>query len=274
MTTNMLAAGFKLTVWNRTAAKCDPIKELGAAVAATPKDVFDQSDIVFVMLSTPDAAMEWWTENAVHAKGKSVIDCATLGADCMIKIGDMVTAAGGKFLEAPVAGHSGMAKAKTIEFLVAGPKELLEAASPAMDAMAKGKNYCGEQIGAASKMKLVVNSTLGNMMAACAEGLVLTEKAGLSKEQYLEIIGSHAALSNGLFKMFGPKMVAGDHTPLFMTKHEAKDLGLALDMAKSSDASAPIAAATAALLQDAVKEGHGEKHMSAIYETLKQRSSA
>lgn len=273
MTANLLAGGFKLTVWNRTAAKCDPIKALGASVGTTPKEVFDQSDIVFVMLSTPDAAMEWWTENAVHANGKTVIDCATLGAECMIKVGDMVTSAGGKFLEAPVAGHSGMAKAKTIEFLVAGPKEILEAATPAMQSMSKGQNYCGDQIGNASKMKLVVNSTLGNMMAACAEGLVLTEKAGLSQEQYLGIIGSHAALSNGLFKLFGPKMVAGDHTPLFMTKHEAKDVGLALDMAKASDAAAPISAAVSSLLQDTIKDGHGEKHMSAIYETLKKQGA-
>merc|ERR1712007_176447 len=102
-------------------------------------------------------------------------------------------------------------------------------------------------------------------MASLAEALVLTEKAGLSQEQYLGIIGSHAALSNGLFKLFGPKMVTGDHTPLFMTKHEAKDLGLALDMAKEADAAAPIAAATSHLLQEAVKDGYGEKHMSSIY---------
>eukprot|EP00931_Biecheleriopsis_adriatica_P092998 TRINITY_DN66747_c0_g1_i1.p1 TRINITY_DN66747_c0_g1~~TRINITY_DN66747_c0_g1_i1.p1 ORF type:complete len:309 (-),score=72.46 TRINITY_DN66747_c0_g1_i1:25-900(-) len=274
MTANMLAAGLQLTVWNRTSAKCEPIEKLGASVGASPKEVFDQSDVIFVMLSTPDAAMEFWRDQVCHTKGKTVVDCATLGADCMVKIGEMVAAAGGKFLEAPVAGHSGMAKAKTIEFLVAGPKDLFETVGPSMDTMAKGKNYCGEKIGDASKMKLVVNSTLGNMMASLAEALVLTEKAGLSQEQYLNIIGSHAALSNGLFKMFGPKMVAGDHTPLFMTKHEAKDLGLALDMAKSAGADAPIAAATSTLLEDTVKDGYAEKHMSAVYETLKKRKIA
>jgi 3-hydroxyisobutyrate dehydrogenase-like beta-hydroxyacid dehydrogenase len=232
MTTNMLSAGLNVKVWNRTSSKCDPIKALGASVGATSKEIFDQSDVIFVMLSTPAAAMEFWTENAKHAKGKIVVDCATLGADCMATIGEKVSAAGGKFLEAPVAGHSGMAKAKTIEFLVAGPKDVFETVGPALDTMAKGRNYCGEKIGDGSKMKLVVNSTLGNMMASLAEALVLTEKAGLKPQQYIDIINSHAALSSGLFKMFGPKMLAGDHAPLFMTKHEAKDLGLALEMAK------------------------------------------
>merc|ERR1712217_56849 len=91
--------------------------------------------------------------------------------------------------------------------------------------------YLGEQIGLGSKMKLVVNSTLGNMMVTCAEGVSLSQKVGLEPEKYLEIIGNHPALSNGLTKMFGPKMLADDHAPLFMTKHMEKDMGLALDMA-------------------------------------------
>lgn len=274
MTTNMLSAGLQLTVWNRTAEKCEPIKALGASVAAAPKDVLEQCDIIFVMLSTPDVARQFWAENAAFSKGKIVIDCATVGAEVMVETNKLVGEAGGRFLEAPVAGHSGMAKAKTIEFLAAGNKEAWEAAKPAMDTMSKGKHYFGEEVGGASKMKLVVNSTLGNMMASLAEAMAVVEKTGLSQEQYLEIIGSHAALSNGLFKMFGPKMMQGDFAPLFMTKHEEKDLGLFLDMAKGADQAAPLAQATRTLLKDACEDGQSEKHMSAIYATLKKQKTS
>merc|ERR1719461_294083 len=136
-----------------------------------------------------------------------------------------------------------MAKAKTIQFLVAGDKDVFDKAGPSMDVMSKGKEYLGEQIGLGSKMKLVVNATLGNMMVTCAEGVSLSEKVGLEPEKYLEIIGNHPALSNGLTKMFGPKMLADDHAPLFMTKHMEKDMGLALDMGSAAGQSMPVSSA-------------------------------
>lgn len=270
MTANMLAAKLPLIVWNRSAEKCEPIKALGAKVAATPQEVFEQSDVVYVMLSTPDAAKSWWSENAKFATGKMVIDCATLGVDAMVYIAGLVIGAGGKFLEAPVAGHSGMAKAKTIDFLVAGDKEVWEKAGPSMDTMAKGKHYLGEEVGLASKMKLVVNSTLGNMMLTCAEGVSLSEKVGLQPEKYLEIIGNHPALSNGLTKMFGPKMLADEHAPLFMTKHMEKDMGLALDMATAAGQSMPVSAASRRMYKAALDDGQAENHMSSVYRTLKK----
>merc|ERR1719356_1773553 len=266
----MLAAKLPLTIWNRTPEKCEPIKALGAEVAATPQEVFEKSDIVYVMLSTPDVAKAWWSENAKFSTGKMVIDCATLGVETMVYISGLVTGAGGKFLEAPVAGHSGMAKAKTIQFLVAGDKEVFDKAGPSMDTMAKGKEYLGEEIGLGSKMKLVVNSTLGNMMVACAEAVSLSQKVGLDPEKYLEIIGNHPALSNGLTKMFGPKMLADDHTPLFMTKHMEKDMGLALDMATPAGQAVPLSAAAHRLYKAALQDGESENHMSAVYRTLKK----
>lgn len=266
----MRAAGLPLTVWNRSADKCEPLRALGAAVASAPKEVFEQSDIVFVNLSTPEVAKAWYSENAQFSGGKIVVDCATLGAEAMVNIDGLVREAGGKFLEAPVAGHSGMAKAKTIEFLCSGNTEAWEAVGPALDTMAKGKVFLGEAVGTASKMKLVVNSTLGNMMAACAEGVALSEKAGLDPEQYLGLIGSHAALSNGLFKMFGPKMLKDEHDPLFATKHMEKDMGLALDMSAAVGQALPLSAAAHGMYKAAMDDGQAEFHMSSVHRTLKK----
>merc|ERR1719235_2916510 len=136
--------------------------------------------------------------------------------------------------------------------------------------MGKGKTYFGEEVGGGSKMKLVVNSTLGNMMLACAEAVSLSEKVGLDPNKYLEIIGNHPALSNGLTKMFGPKMLADDHAPLFMTKHMEKDMGLALDMATPAGQSMPLSAASRKMYKAAVEDGQSENHMSAVFRTLKK----
>lgn len=270
MTANMMSAGLSVTVWNRSGEKCEPMRALGATVSATPKDVFEQSDVIFVMLSTPQVAVEWWNENCQFVSGKMVVDCATLGVEAMVNINDLVVNAGGKFLEAPVAGHSGMAKARTIEFLCSGNHEVFETVSVAMEAMSKKAHYFGPEIGTASKMKLVVNATLGNMMAACAEGVALSEKVGLNPEQYLEVIGSHVALSNGLFKLFGPKMLNDDHVPLFMTKHMEKDMGLAVDMSTAAGQSLPLSAAAHGLYKSSLDDGQAEFHMSAVHRTIKK----
>lgn len=280
MAGNLLKAGHKVTIWNRSSEKCEPLRLLAqeggfsCSVAGSPQEVFENSDIIIVMLSTPDVARAWWAENAKYAAGKVVTDCATLGHATMEYIASLLQPVGAQFLEAPVAGHSGMAKAKVIEFLCSGSRPAFEAMTPLFEAMGKGQVYLGEEVGKASKLKLVVNSTLGNMMATLAEGLAVTEKAGISQEQYLSIIGSHAMLSNGLFKAMGPKMMEDAHDPpLFMTKHEEKDLGLYLDLAREVNQAAPIAAASRKLHKEALDDGQGERHMSAIYNTLKKQTS-
>lgn len=280
MVGNLLKAGHKVTIWNRSPEKCEPLRALAqelegcvCAVANSPQEVFENSDIIIVMLSTPDVARAWWAENAQFAVGKIVADCATLGPPTMQYIAGLLQPLDVQFLEAPVAGHSGMAKAKVIEFLCAGSRSAFEALTPLFEAMGKNQIFLGEEVGKASKLKLIVNSTLGNMMAALAEAMTVTEKAGISQEQYLSIIGSHAMLSNGLFKNMGPRMMEDSHDPLFATKHEEKDLGLFLDLAGEVNQAAPIAAATRKLHKDALDDGQGEKHMSAIYNTLKKQTS-
>jgi len=280
MVGNLLKAGHKVTIWNRSPEKCEPLRVLAqelegcmCTVAKSPQEVFENSDVIIVMLSTPDVARAWWAENAKFAAGKVVADCATLGHATMEYIAGLLQPVDAQFIEAPVAGHSGMAKAKVIEFLCAGSRSAFDAFVPLFEAMGKGQTYLGEEVGKASKLKLVVNSTLGNMMASLAEGMAVTEKAGISQEQYLNIIGGHPMLSNGLFKTMGPKMMEDTHDPLFMTKHEAKDLGLFCDLAGDVGQAAPMAAASRKLHMDAVDDGQGERHMSAIYNTLKKQTS-
>jgi len=281
MAGNLLKAGHKVTIWNRSPEKCEPLRLLAqdlegcsCAVAISPQEVFENSDIIIVMLSTPDVARAWWADNARFAAGKVVADCATLGHATMEYIASLLQPVGAQFLEAPVAGHSGMAKAKAIEFLCAGSRSAFDAMMPLFEAMGKGQTFLGEEVGKASKLKLVVNSTLGNMMATLAEGLAVTEKAGMSQEQYLTIIGKHPAMSNGLFQMMGPKMMEDAHDPpLFMTKHEEKDLGLYLELAREVNQAAPMATASRKLHKDALDDGQGDKHMSAIYNTLKKQTS-
>eukprot|EP00658_Telonema_sp_P-2_P036819 TRINITY_DN26557_c0_g1_i3.p1 TRINITY_DN26557_c0_g1~~TRINITY_DN26557_c0_g1_i3.p1 ORF type:complete len:228 (-),score=59.91 TRINITY_DN26557_c0_g1_i3:312-995(-) len=192
MSANMIKAGIEVVVWNRTRSRCEPLAELGADVADTPEELYLKCDLVINLLSTPEVTEDFYKEVVVHAcSGKMVIESATVGDGCTQLLAKMVTEAGGRFLEAPVAGHSGMAVDKTIDFLCAGDNELFESAKPVLSSMSKGQHYFGTEVGSASRMKLVVNSMLGTLSSALAEALALADKCGIPQEQLMGVLDKH-----------------------------------------------------------------------------------
>jgi len=271
MSENMLKAGLAVTVWNRTLAKCEPLKEHGAVVADTAEQLYSQCDIIINMLTNPAVTTQFYKDTVLGScAGKDVIECATVGPACTQQLSEMVVAAGGRFLEAPVAGHSGQAVAKTIVFLCAGNNQVYERSATAMAAMGKGTTYFGEQVGAASNMKLVVNSMLGTFSSALAEALAVTDKVGLSQQQLMGVLDSHP-MGSPFLKMAGGMMMENKHEPpLFMAKHEEKDLGLALAMGREAGQQMPLTEAAKTLYEGVLANGDGDKHMSVVYETLKQ----
>ena len=160
---NLLANDdFNLVVWNRDGSKCASAVAAGALQAASAREVVERSAITFVMLSSPAAAMEVYTheEGGILAgltSGKGVVDCASLDAETMRKLGALVGARGGRFLAAPVAGHSGMAVAATCQSICAGDESLFRDATGALQKLSKNVVWLGDDVGAASNTKLVIN---------------------------------------------------------------------------------------------------------------------
>ena len=123
----LLKSGRKLVVWNRSAAKCAALSadHPGAVTAVdSPSAVLAACDLVYCMLSTPDAVkavyeMEGGVLAGVRA-GTKLVDCATLAAEDMVRLEKQVTERGGRFLEAPVSGSKGPAASGQLIFLTAG----------------------------------------------------------------------------------------------------------------------------------------------------------
>ena len=141
MATNLINAGFDVTVWNRTVAACRPLTDLGAKQGKTAADVVANCDITFAMVSDPKAAKALcFGKNGVLegiSKGKSYIDISTVDADTSSEICHAVQAKGGRFLEAPVSGSKKPAEDGTLVFLCAGDPSLYEDAGDALDVMGK-----------------------------------------------------------------------------------------------------------------------------------------
>ena len=181
-------------MWNRRDEKSKALQAEApnsVNVAATPADVVRACERTYVMLPTPEACTEVYSMSGGIlegvSSGKAVIDCATLEPSDMERLDALVTGAGGRFAEAPVSGSKVPAEQGALIFMVAGDETLYKEAAAELDAMGKASVYCGA-VGAATKMKLVVNMVMGAQLAAVAEGVALAEALDLPAEQVQHVL--------------------------------------------------------------------------------------
>jgi len=270
MARNLVKAGFDVMVWNRTAEKCRHLVAIGAKQGRTPADVVAGCPVTFAMVSDPSAAGQvcFGEEGVLQAMGpgKAYVDFSTVDPATGRRIGTAITARGGRFLEAPVSGSKKPAEDGTLVILAAGDRTLFDESVPAFEVLGKKYLYLGET-GNGAAMKLVVNMVMGEMMVALAEGLALADKAGLSAGDLLDVLAA-GAVSNPMFALKGPKMVAGDFTVAFPLKHAQKDLRLALALGDAVAQPLPGAAAANECFKIARALGAGDEDFSAVYRAV------
>lgn len=270
MALNLLNGGHALTVWNRTADACAPLREAGAAVAAKPADVAAACDITFAMLADPEAALavacgpDGICEGL--GVGKGYVDMSTVDAATSACISVVVVARGARFLEAPVSGSRQPAEQGALVILAAGDKSLFHDAAPALNLMGKKCFYLGD-VGRGAQMKLIVNLVMGGMMTSFCEGLAVARATGLQPADLLEVLDA-GALANPMFRGKGPRMLAGDFAAAFPLKHMGKDLRLARALAVEMGARLPAFAAADDSFARALAAGDGELDFSALLRTV------
>ncbi len=174
MALNLRRGGHELAVWNRTATACEPLREAGAAVAATPAAVAAASDITFAMLADPAAALAVAGGPDGAAAGlrpeAGYVDLSTVDAATSARVAALVAARGARFLEAPVSGSRQPAAEGRLVIMAAGDRSLYDEAAPLLDLLGKTRLYLGD-VGQAARLKLVVNQVMGGMMAAEPAGM-------------------------------------------------------------------------------------------------------
>lgn len=275
MAGRLIDAGYSVTVWNRSADKCEPLVAKGAKVRDTAKDVIDRCDITFACTSDPASARSVvFGENGVLAgikSGKKFVDMSTVDEETSKEIGTAVMAKGGRFLEAPVSGSKGPALQGQLVILAAGEKALCEEAQPCFDIMGKRTFFLGG-VGNGARMKLVVNMMMGINIAALSEGLAVGTKAGLEGTDILEVI-KEGALNCPMYSLKGPGMLEGKYATAFPLKHQQKDVRLALGLGDQLGQPMPVAAAANETLKAARAAGYGDDDMSKVYEVVNAKKT-
>lgn len=271
MAKNLIKAGFKVKVWNRSAAKCEELAALGAEVASTPAEIAATCAITIAMLADPAAAHAvcFGPQGVLEGigAGRGYVDMSTVDAGTAKEIAAAVTARGGRFLEAPVSGSKKPAEDGTLIILAAGDRGLFDQTMPLFEKMGKKSLFLGE-VGRGAEMKLIVNMVMGGMMTIFCEGLALADKAGLESADLLDVLDS-GALANPMFKLKGAQMTGGSFAPAFPLKHMQKDMRLAVALGDALGQPLFTAAAANENFKRAKGAGFADEDFCAVYKAIR-----
>jgi 3-hydroxyisobutyrate dehydrogenase-like beta-hydroxyacid dehydrogenase len=266
MAQNLLKKGFDLTVYNRTVEKTELLKQQGATVAHSPKEVALHTDVVFTIL-TADAAVEEVAlgENGIVQgahPGLIVVDSSTISPSTSIKVAAALSQHGVDMMDAPVTGSEPHAIEGVLTFMVGGKKDLFEKCMPLFLAMGKGAYYMGEN-GKGSYTKLANNTMSALNLLSFVEGVTMATKAGIDPETFVKVVNGGGA-RNAQVDSKAEKIFTRDFAPQFMTQLIYKDLGLASNVAKELEISTPVLAIAKEIFQMAKAKGYGSEDMSAV----------
>lgn len=228
MATRLIQAGHKLNAYNRSRDKTKTLAQAGAAILDTPREIIEQADIVFLMLTDANAINSVLTGNdgvlAALAPGKIVVNMSTIAPPDTASFAELVSGKGGQYVDAPVSGSVGAAKTGQLVILASGENAAIDTCRPYFDVLGKGTIHFGAA-GMGSSAKLAINLLLGVMGQGIREAVLFAEKSGVDKEKMLELI-SLSALNSPFFQLKKDMYGRDEFTAAFMVGLMSKDLGL------------------------------------------------
>lgn len=271
MVRNILKDGYGVMVFNRTLSKSEQLKNEGAMVAKTPKQVVEFSKFTISMLTDSEAvkAVFYGQDGIINAlgPGKIYIDMSTISFQVSQELAKAVETKMAEMLDAPVTGSIPTAEKGELTIMVGGNERTFEKSKKLLSSMGKNIIYIGPQ-GSGLKMKMINNIILGANMAILAEAILLGESNGLNPETQFKVLLAGSAYSKVMaFKK--DNIIRNNFEPLFNLEHEMKDLNYALEMARHSQFPAVLTSEVAQLFEIASKKGLGRMDFSAIYKALR-----
>ena len=272
MAARLLEAGHDLTVYNRTAAKAEPLAEKGAVLAACPREAAVGANAVFAMVGDDEASRAVWTgpDGALAgecARGAFAIECSTLSHDWVLELDQMAAGRGLRYLDCPVTGLPEAAAGGRLTLFVGAPEPDLEAARELLEPLCTEIIHFGP-VGSGTAYKLLVNLMGAVQIAAAAEGLLIAEKAGLDARLVAYALGRGAAASPQVI-VKSRQMVEGEQAVTFAAKWRVKDTRYGLDLARKLGQDAALGQAAFEAFQRLIDQGFAEENESRVIDVLR-----
>ena len=268
MAANLARAGFGVRVWNRTASRAQALAADGAVVAASPADAARGTTVVITMLADGPA-----TEQAATGPtglltanpGTIWVQMATVGIQWTARLADLAAARGLVFVDAPVSGSEGPARAGQLSILASGPDQVRDVLAPVFGVLGRATAWLGPA-GHGTRAKLVLNNWLTDLTEATAETLSFARRLDLDPAEIVDLLQS-TPLGAPYAVQKARSMLAGDFSPAFALRLALKDAELAAQAAQASGATLTLTGALLPRWRDTAASGHADDDLSAVYLT-------
>jgi 3-hydroxyisobutyrate dehydrogenase-like beta-hydroxyacid dehydrogenase len=274
MASNLLKAGYKLTVWNRSAEKCEPFARKGARVADTPADAIRDGELVMYSWSNDQAGEEvvFGAKGLLSGinQGQIAMDMSTVLPATSLREQEAYAKHGVDFLDAPVFGSKKESAKAKLWIMAAGKRDIFEKVKPILEQLGQTVHYFGKN-GNAAAMKLVGNLIVALEMEALAEGLILAQKAGLDLNTVMEVL-KVADFRSPLITSNGQNILKRDFSTSFALKLMLKDAGLIEKFAESLQSPIPALRVVGKNFESAVALGFGKENASAVIKALEKEA--
>jgi putative dehydrogenase len=210
---------------------------------------------------------------AAAAPGTLFINCSTMPPSSAVRIGQRLESAGMRVIDAPVSGGAVRAQRGEVTVMASGSDEAFEIAGPVFDAISAKVFRLGNEVGQASRIKMI-NQLLSDVhIAATAEAMTLASKTGVDLATMYEVI-THSTGNSWMFEDRGAHIVNGDYAARSAIEIIVKDLGIVSFEALSVGAAVPMTNAALALFSEAYAAGYGREDGSAVAKLLGEKSGA
>ena len=268
MVENLIEAGYRPTVWNRTASKTGG---LATEVASTPRELGSASEIVFICVSdTPDVEEVVFGDSGLlggMTEGGIIVDHSTISPAATRRFSQRAGERGVGWVDAPVSGGSEGAARGTLAVMVGGPTQAVDQARPFIDTYSSSIVHVGEEPGSGQMVKAVNQVLVVLNQLAASEALLLADVAGLDLTKTLAAVEGGAA-GSWMLSNRGPQMIERDWRPGFTIDLQQKDLRLVLETADELGVPLPGVALVFQLYRSLQARGLGDEGNHALVKAL------
>lgn len=275
MAGHLLAASHELFAYSRSGVPAELV-EAGAKACASPNEVAQQADVVFIMVpDTPHVEQVLFGEEGVCdalRTGQVVVDMSSISPIATKGFAQRVQATGAEYLDAPVSGGEVGAKAASLTIMVGGKSDVFERVQPFFACMGKNITLIGD-VGSGQTCKVANQIVVALTIEAVGEALLFASKAGADPAKVRQALMGGLATSR-ILELHGERMIKRTFDPGFRIELHQKDLNLALEGAKSMGLSLPNTASTQQLMNACVANGFGGLDHSALVRALEVSANA
>jgi 3-hydroxyisobutyrate dehydrogenase len=265
MARNLHAAGFLVTLWNRTAVKAQQLAaEIGVPVAADPASLAQQCELIILSVSADEDLLQVIDALLPGLQADTVVlDTSTVSRETATKATTRLRPVPAAFLDAPVSGGIEGARKGTLAMMIGGDAAVIDKARPVLGVIAARIEHMGP-VGSGQATKAVNQVMAAGINQAVTEALAFARALELPLDKVIDVLGSGAA-GNWFLTHRGPAMVDDSFDPGFRVALHHKDLAICKQMAQQFDVALPLVEMTLIHYRRLMEAGFGDEDISALF---------